>query len=317
MVRERSRTQPPPLRCPFCHEGVELDREEWVVCAGCLGRHHRSCWSESAGCAACEETRALRPAEAPPEGEASERAPGGELLELLDAHERRSENSPLSYLLSPLTLGLQPLLAAERELAAHAERNRADLPSEARPGTEGRVERYRLEALEGTARGARRRSRVAWVCFLPSLLVVAAGLATILFNLTGSSRVSGQLGLLQVLVGAVPWLVAQVTLLAFHWAAVRRHEARQLYLGLLQRGAGEEEAEGRLAEHERAWTRSGRLAALGVGLSCLPPLVFLLPFVLVRAWRAPLALHERRERGVPDLSPRRAPAKGGEELAEA
>ncbi|MGE0709429.1 MAG: hypothetical protein AB7N76_33895 [Planctomycetota bacterium] len=53
-----------PLRCPFCHEDVDHERERWVACRGCLARHHTACWDEAQGCAECGETRSLAP-EAP------------------------------------------------------------------------------------------------------------------------------------------------------------------------------------------------------------------------------------------------------------
>jgi hypothetical protein len=48
-----------PVRCPFCHGSVGADLDDSAVCARCLARHHRECWSEGAGCASCRETEAL------------------------------------------------------------------------------------------------------------------------------------------------------------------------------------------------------------------------------------------------------------------
>lgn len=52
-----------PNRCPFCHEGCEVD--DAVVCQDCLARHHAGCWSESGRCAACSSERSLAPAPGP------------------------------------------------------------------------------------------------------------------------------------------------------------------------------------------------------------------------------------------------------------
>lgn len=48
-----------PVRCPFCHEDVQVEGEAWVACAGCLARHHAECWSETARCGACKGTQSL------------------------------------------------------------------------------------------------------------------------------------------------------------------------------------------------------------------------------------------------------------------
>ncbi|HZU99677.1 MAG TPA: hypothetical protein VFF73_23400 [Planctomycetota bacterium] len=45
--------------CPHCRQAVALDRATWSVCAGCLARHHSSCWMESRCCALCGDARAL------------------------------------------------------------------------------------------------------------------------------------------------------------------------------------------------------------------------------------------------------------------
>ncbi|MEZ0230291.1 MAG: hypothetical protein ACAI25_16835 [Planctomycetota bacterium] len=53
-------------KCPFCHEPLEFDRVAWVACAGCLARHHASCWTESPRCASCADPRALSLPPRPP-----------------------------------------------------------------------------------------------------------------------------------------------------------------------------------------------------------------------------------------------------------
>lgn len=42
-----------PIRCPFCHEGIDLADEAWVACAGCVARHHHACWDEAGRCGSC------------------------------------------------------------------------------------------------------------------------------------------------------------------------------------------------------------------------------------------------------------------------
>src|SRR3954447_21695222 len=65
----RVRASGGPTRCPFCHEDVAHEREDWVACEACLARHHASCWTEGNGCAGCGDTRFIartHPVEAPP-----------------------------------------------------------------------------------------------------------------------------------------------------------------------------------------------------------------------------------------------------------
>jgi hypothetical protein len=45
-------------RCPYCHEDV-LDAPGFVLCRGCLARHHAACWIEHGACASCREERCL------------------------------------------------------------------------------------------------------------------------------------------------------------------------------------------------------------------------------------------------------------------
>ncbi len=50
-------------RCPFCHASVDFAAAAWVACAGCLARHHASCWEESRVCSSCGDPRPLATAE--------------------------------------------------------------------------------------------------------------------------------------------------------------------------------------------------------------------------------------------------------------
>lgn len=42
-----------PTRCPFCHDGLDHTKEQWLACAGCLARHHHDCWVENGRCGSC------------------------------------------------------------------------------------------------------------------------------------------------------------------------------------------------------------------------------------------------------------------------
>jgi len=39
-----------PVRCPYCHDTVDRDKDAWVACQGCLARHHAGCWQEGGAC---------------------------------------------------------------------------------------------------------------------------------------------------------------------------------------------------------------------------------------------------------------------------
>src|SRR5207249_1423789 len=41
-------------RCPYCHEDVAVNDDEWVACKQCLARHHLGCWTEGSRCSACQ-----------------------------------------------------------------------------------------------------------------------------------------------------------------------------------------------------------------------------------------------------------------------
>jgi hypothetical protein len=47
------------LRCPFCHDALDREREAWLACGSCLARHHAACWEESGRCATCRDPVAL------------------------------------------------------------------------------------------------------------------------------------------------------------------------------------------------------------------------------------------------------------------
>lgn len=52
-ARDLVRVEQSAVRCPFCHEGVDVAESDWVACAGCLARHHGECWTEAGRCGGC------------------------------------------------------------------------------------------------------------------------------------------------------------------------------------------------------------------------------------------------------------------------
>lgn len=43
------------IRCPYCHDNVETDSEDWVACQQCLARHHTECWVGQCSACQCED----------------------------------------------------------------------------------------------------------------------------------------------------------------------------------------------------------------------------------------------------------------------
>lgn len=68
MDQQKTQNQPPKkphedlrvhskeaLRCPFCHEGIQLS-ERKSGCPECMAWHHEACWQEHGQCASCGAT---------------------------------------------------------------------------------------------------------------------------------------------------------------------------------------------------------------------------------------------------------------------
>ena len=65
MEKQKPRAAPPPEvverdvvrvatnRCPFCHDDVAVEGNDWVSCRSCQARHHVACWDEGGCCSAC------------------------------------------------------------------------------------------------------------------------------------------------------------------------------------------------------------------------------------------------------------------------
>jgi hypothetical protein len=79
------RAEASPVRCPFCHDGVDVEQDAWRACEKCLARHHGACWDEAGRCSACGSSAALArvtsPGVATPE---PPRVPRAVALELAD-----------------------------------------------------------------------------------------------------------------------------------------------------------------------------------------------------------------------------------------
>ena len=65
------RAQASPVRCPYCHADLVLEKPDWVACRECLARHHVACWNETASCANCRSESVLVASPAPARGRRS------------------------------------------------------------------------------------------------------------------------------------------------------------------------------------------------------------------------------------------------------
>jgi hypothetical protein len=127
-----------PLRCPFCHDGVDVEQDSWRACEKCLARHHGTCWDEAGRCSACGSTGALTRAPSPAIVVATNRSFAGRLVELATplgfTGQDWTSSVPLTRgpVLDALAIALsgRPLLVVRQRALAHP-------GSSARHGTYG------------------------------------------------------------------------------------------------------------------------------------------------------------------------------------
>jgi hypothetical protein len=299
-------------RCPFCHARVAVETEEWVACKQCLARHHAACWGESARCSSCQSDVPLVATPPRPTG------PSRSLLfepdtpsvgvsadtirfvtsNLLEAEDRRNR-AFLTAVLTPLTLGAAPVIQAETAFAAHATRNRAELPPIPCVSRE-LVARIRMA----------RELAVDWSRFLgfvrgliPTLIAITSlvACATNLFGWT-------QTGDRSYLEGAVlAQTVAMFALVAYLHAfreTVRRHEYHQFFVRLVSEAVSPHKTKELMRVGRAAWNHRRAIDSI-FSLLAFVPLVGLLvlPVIGVRT-RGALFLHEEQEELFPKPKPR-------------
>lgn len=306
---ERVRSKQSPLRCPFCHEDVEVETQEWVACQACLGRHHASCWSEAGACASCQETAVLKSEEveipAPPPGETvgtavHPRVDGSpeELHRLIETHEHGTGSSVLDYALAYPTLGLYPLFRGEHRLFKNAERNQEELRAAGVDAADPRLERHLRDATEGTRKGVVVRACLLGTMFLIDLMPIVLGF----INLTSRDYLIRRVGDNQLAAGMVAWSLTLLLSLWLHWRAVKKHDSKQLYLGILSQGLSEADAKDALQEHKHSWLANGRSVFLGLLGTIIWPLA---PIWVARGFLKPNDLHEEREATINAMTPKR------------
>jgi hypothetical protein len=250
-------------RCPFCHETVAAESDDWIACKGCLARHHQGCWNEGKGCSSCHGTIPLAPARdasGPAAGTSlgavsTPRDARRETAHLLEREARKTEGVIPAVLAIP-TAGISGVIAAERALRRHRRRNALE---ELRP-LEGDVElAAKVEAARERAVSGNAKSWLATFAF-PMLALAAFGNAIFMLIRVHDLNDPGALPL-AFLFYALGWIVL-ATHLHLHRAAVRRHERDQAYVSLVSSGTAPDEAKALLGRFDGDWQK---LLIPGVG----------------------------------------------------
>ncbi|MBI3724842.1 hypothetical protein HY251_12935 [bacterium] len=79
-LRDDVRLEGSRARCPYCHDSVSAEGDDWVACRACLARHHEKCWQESGQCATCREKAFLPGTRAAPSTRPSSRSRAGTIV---------------------------------------------------------------------------------------------------------------------------------------------------------------------------------------------------------------------------------------------
>lgn len=294
-------------RCPFCHEDVDVADDEWVACKQCLARHHVGCWSEGNRCSACQggtplvapTTGRFRPMPTtdgvpalPPDGVSAD-AIRFVTSQALDEEHRR-HLALAAALLTPLTLGVYPILTCEGAFAAHSTNNKTDerpLPC---------VSREIVARLRVAREHAYDWSRGLGVlrAALPSLTLVVSMISLgVALSYWFEGRYADDLkaAYLCQLVG----LGATFAYLHVFRETVRRHEFHQFFVKLVSEAVPPNRAKEVLRVTRKAWNGRRALDALLTLLGVVPFLgLALLPIAGARM-RGALLLHEEHEDAFP------------------
>jgi hypothetical protein len=289
-------------RCPYCHESIAVDEDAWVACEQCLGRHHRSCWDESGSCSSCGHTQGLPnqqsitapldlaplteevsspsqdlgPATAPAATETDHRR---ETARLFDEDQERARLLA-SLPLTPLSMGLWPVIQGERRLHEHRQANQRLLDEE--PITEDlaadlreqlHMARQRAGPTAGGVGSLLRRylaplaSVVGWVSLFGCLLTWLVAQQGGGWNYTDMSLLS-----MWTMVASALAAFGQLGYVHAFREAVINHERDQLFVKLIARAVPPAASKDLLERLSRNWT----VERIGQGLiSLLAPIVVL------------------------------------------
>ncbi|MEZ6189436.1 MAG: hypothetical protein R3F62_31100 [Planctomycetota bacterium] len=288
-------------RCPYCHDGIEIEAEGWLACGRCLSRHHPGCWSEGEGCASCGHESSLA------RSAALDAGPPRPLAERqLEAYAAfGGDPSPSAgWVVDALTLGLASAFRAERTFLEHKQANQAQEPPFAeveRPDLKVKLYKVHARAFGVTPADTARKALLWVTALLPVLLLLVTVNCWVLglidedaWNLT-----------------AFGVFCAFPLLLTAHLHALRgawvRHERGQQQARLVTRGAPTATVERLRAASEAAWALTGRQHLALTLLGACPGLNLLLPFVVPMALRRTEEQHKEHEASLEAECPRVEP----------
>jgi hypothetical protein len=292
-------------RCPFCHEQVATEQDEWVACKQCLARHHVGCWSEGSRCASCQHGTPLI---APSTGRfrpipSADIAPLAEGMsadairfvtsQALDQEHRRHQ-ALVTALLAPLTLGAYPVIQAEQALAQHRSRNRSEqppLPNVAREiGARLRLAReHAFDPANGT--GVVRSA-------IPCLVMVASMIVCIAFAIDAFMSHDAS-SLMTAWNAQLFAALATFGYLHVYRESVRRHEFHQFFIKLVSDAVTPARSKEVMKQTRREWNSRRALDAILTLLALVPGVGLALFPVAGARMRGALFLHEDHEEGFP------------------
>lgn len=307
MEAEAIRAKNSPTRCPYCHESVSLDDEEWYACQSCLGRHHSACWVQHGHCSSCSSEDYFEKAaqKAPPRErpDLSQLNQGvktdSKVLKLLDANEHKTQNAGIGFLLSHITLLLYPILHAEQRFRQHARQNEAlndrqyfQFKDSTDP-RESRLYKYYRGTTKDVISQSLSRSMLTGSVFIGALLMLFIGIAIANSRLFGYD--SDDIGGVIAIFSGILWYLTVLShLFRFH-KAVQSHDSSQISLNVLEENLSEDETRQTLKKHQKDFDKTHRHLILGSVLTTLIGAPFFFPLWIATAFQLSLDLHEKRE----------------------
>lgn len=307
MEAEAIRAKNSPTRCPYCHESVSKDDEDWYACQSCLGRHHSACWVQHGHCSSCSSEDYFEKAvsksqkrAAPDLSKLNQNEPtDNKVLKLLDANESAAKNNNISYLLSHITLLLYPILQGESRLREHARKNERVSDKQyfqfkdSTDPRESRLYKYYRGTTKDVISQSLSRSLLTGSIFVGCLVAFVIGF--IIANSFMFRYDSEDIGLTIVFLSILVWYITTLShLFKFH-SAVQTHDSNQISLNVLEQNLTEEETRQSLKKHQKDFSKTNRQLVLGTVLTTLIGAPFFFPLWIAGAFQLSMDLHEKRE----------------------
>lgn len=296
-----------PTRCPYCHESVSLNDEDWYACQSCLGRHHSACWVQHGHCSSCssedyfEKAASKVERKTPPDLSKlnQTKAPDSKVLQLLDANENTTRKNNIHYILSHVSLMLYPILQSEHRLREHARQNEKVSEKqyfhfkESTDPRESRLYKYYRGTTKDVISNSLSRAFLTSCVFAGSLIFFLLGLLVANSNMFGYD--SDEIGAMMAIFSGIIWYVTVLShLFRFH-NSVQRHDSNQLSLNVLEQNLTEDETRQSLSRHKEDFAKTNRTLVTGTVLTSLIGAPFFFPLWIAGAFQMSLDLHEKRE----------------------